>query len=55
MQKLPQNVREKVDDGAAHEVRVWKIAQIRVLQVRVPGVPKNPRGTSPGPQTRHSL
>jgi len=53
--KLSQNVREKVDDGAAHEVRVRQTAPIRLLSMRLPWLPEDPRGAPSSPQTRHPV
>ena len=47
MQELLEDVREKVDDGEAHEVRVRKAAHVRVLDLPVPGLPEDARGAPP--------
>lgn len=55
MPKLSQNVREKVHDGAAHEVRVRQTAPIRMFPMRLSRLPEDPRGAPSGPQTRHPV
>jgi hypothetical protein len=45
--ELLEDLREEVDDGAAHEVRVRQVADVRLFQVPLQGLPEDARRAPP--------